>query len=391
MRWLSVVVPVGVFVIAVLVFASLNRDAGTHAEAAQTSSRLPVAVPGASTDRRIAVLQARVRAGVRPAPLAALGAAYLQKVRETGDAGYYPRADGVLHLALARNQRDADAVVGLGTLALARHDFRRALGLGQRARSLEPAAAGPFPVVVDALVELGRYHDAGRNLQELIDRKPGLPAYARVSYFRELHGDLAGAARAMSLAVSAGSGTPEGAAYVRTLLATLDFNRGRIAAARRGYRVALRAQPRYPAAEAGLARTDAVRGHLPRAIRALRRVVQRLPLPEHIVALGETELAAGRTRAAHADLAVVPVERRLLGARGVNTDVEFALFEADHGDPRVAVSLARRAFAAAPSVRAADALGWALGRRGARRKDRRGRAVHCDWAGASRSPSTTLA
>ena len=48
----------------------------------------------------------------------------------------------------------------------------------------------------------------------------------------------------------------------------------------------------------------------------------------------------------------------------MNTDVEFALYEADHGDPRRAVALARRAWAAAPSVRSADALGWALTRAG---------------------------
>ena len=45
---------------------------------------------------------------------------------------------------------------------------------------------------------------------------------------------------------------------------------------------------------------------------------------------------------------------------GVNADVELALFEADHGSPRRAVALGRRAWAAAPSVRSADALGWAL-------------------------------
>ena len=34
----------------------------------------------------------------------------------------------------------------------------------------------------------------------MIDLQPNLASYARVSYFRELHGDLAGASRAMRLA-----------------------------------------------------------------------------------------------------------------------------------------------------------------------------------------------
>jgi len=48
----------------------------------------------------------------------------------------------------------------------------------------------------------------------------------------------------------------------------------------------------------------------------------------------------------------------------VDTDVELAVFEADHGDPEQAVALARSGYAAAPSARAADALGWALTRAG---------------------------
>jgi tetratricopeptide (TPR) repeat protein len=115
---------------------------------------------------------------------------------------------------------------------------------------------------------------------------------------------------------------------------------------------------------AGLARVDAARGRLERAIRRLRRTVDRLPLPQYSVALGEAELAAGHRRAAHRDLGVVRAQERLLRAAGVDTDVDLALFEADHGSPRRAVALARGAWAQAPSVRSADALGWALSRAG---------------------------
>src|SRR5204863_1802063 len=89
-------------------------------------------------------------------------------------------------------------------------------------------------------------------------------------------------------------------------------------------------------------------------------VVERLPLPEYVIALGESEQAAGLHRRARSDLALVGAERRLLAANGVNTDTEIAVFEADHGSPARAVSLARKAWSRAPSVRSADALGWAL-------------------------------
>src|SRR3954451_17269109 len=265
---------------------------------------------------------------------------YLQRVRETGDASYYVRAEGVL-----RGVRRTPAVLTtLGTLALARHDFRGGLDYGLRARRLAPTTVKPLGVIVDAQVELGRYRDAGRTLQTMLDEKPNLSSYARVSYFRELHGDLDGAVRAMRLAVSAGGAAPENVAYVQTLLGQLELTRGRLGAASLAYEQALARFPRYPAAEAGLARVDAAAGRLHPAIRRLRSVVARLPLPEYVIALGETELAAGRPTRARRDLALVGAEEKLLAANGVNTDTELALFEADHGSPVRAVALARRAW-----------------------------------------------
>jgi Flp pilus assembly protein TadD len=100
------------------------------------------------------------------------------------------------------------------------------------------------------------------------------------------------------------------------------------------------------------------------AIRGYEDIMRRRPLPQYVIALGETQQAAGRRADARETFALVDVERRLLAANGVNTDVEIALFEADHGDRGRAVDLARRAWRAAPSVRSAAAVSWALTRSG---------------------------
>ncbi len=296
--------------------------------------------------------------------LVTLGSALLQKARETGDASYYRRADQALAKALANDAANAGAYTTRGALRLARHDFRGALRDGLRARRLAPDVVKPFAVVVDANVELGRYAAAGKALQRMIDLKPNLDAYARVSYFRELHGDLRGAREALSLALAAGGEAPENAAYVQTLQGNLELARGRRGAAATAYRAALARVPGYVPARAGLARVDAAAGRLDSAIRRLRAVVARLPLPEYVVLLGETELAAGRGAAARRTFDLVRVQQRLLAGAGFDTDVELALFEADHGDRARGVTLARAAWRSAPSVRSADALGWALTRAG---------------------------
>jgi tetratricopeptide (TPR) repeat protein len=320
--------------------------------------------PARSTDAEIAQLQGVVRAAPRDAaPRVQLAGAYLQKARETGDPAFYVRADGLLRAALARRPGDFDALVASAGLALSRHGFRRGLALARRARRARPAALAAYPALVDALVELGRFGVAERALQRLIDAKPALAGYARVSYVRELHGDLDGAAAAMRRAIAAGGPARESVAAVQALLGGLELARGQLGAAEAAQRTALAAVPRYPAAEAGLARLAAARGDLPGAIRRWRALAGRLPLPEYVIGLGEAQLAAGREAAARRALALVGAEQRLV-AGGVNVDAELAVFEADHGSPARALTLARRAWRAAPGLRAADARGWALTRSG---------------------------
>jgi tetratricopeptide (TPR) repeat protein len=355
---------VATFAVALPVAVLMTRDDGRPASTANPD--LPAAPrPSDSTDVRIAKLQATVRA----APLRAdgwtlLAGGYLQKVRETGDAGFYVRAQGAVDRALALRPGDPAALTQRSALELSRHNFRAGLADARRARAAAPMVDQPFGTLVDALVELGRYPQAGRALQEMVDRKPDLAAYARVSYYRELHGDLRGALSAMRAAVSAGGAVPEQDAYVRSLLGGLELQAGRIDAAVRDYRGALSAVRGYPAAEAGLAQTDVARGRLAPAIARLSRLIEQLPLPAYVIALGEAQSAAGRHAAAKRSFALVRAEVMLQRRAGVNADVELALFEADHGSPRRAVVLGRRAWAAAPSVRSADALGWALYRAG---------------------------
>ena len=309
--------------------------------------------------------QRTVRADPDSAPAyATLGDAYLQRARETGDPSFYSRADRAFGAGLRRDPRELGSLIGAGTLAGLRHDFREQLRLGLEAHRLAPDLARPLGVVADAEVELGRYGQAARAVQRLVDVKPGLPSYSRASYLRELSGDTAGAVEAMRLAVSAGGGSPENRAYVQALLGDLELQRGRLGAARAAYLGALRSVRTHPPALVGLARVQAASGNLAGAIAHLRRATGLLPLTTSLTLLADVELAAGRDRAAASNLAAARAERRLYRAAGTAPDAEAVLFEAQHGDPATAVRLGRQVWRAAPSVRSADALGWALARAG---------------------------
>jgi tetratricopeptide (TPR) repeat protein len=319
------------------------------------------APPGASTEQTIAATRAAIADEPGDAALrASLGDLYYQRGRETASAVWNERAHEAYEAALRLAPSDPQATLGLGTLALAKHDFAGGLRLGQEALRLDPESVRPYAAIVDGQVELGRYGDAARSLQRMVALKPNLASYSRISYYRELHGDLDGALEAMRLAVSAGGGAAENVAYVQTLLGNLEFQRGEVAAAERAYRTALARVPDYLPASAGLATVEAAEGDLGGAIARYERVVETSAVHEYHLLLLEARLAAGRTEAARSDIAAIRENQAIERRNGVNTDAELAIFEAEYGSRARAVALGRSAVRKAPSVSSADAYSWAL-------------------------------
>ena len=297
---------------------------------------------------------------------AALGLAALREARRSADPTWYPRAERALRRSLAlREEGNVDALVGMGVLALARHDFEEALQWGRRARAVSPFDAEARGVIGDALVELGRYRGAARAIQAMVDLRPGLSSYARVSYLRELTGDVAGATSAMRRAVRFAA-TPEDAAWTSTQLGDLYFGAGRLLQAKRAYRDGRAQDPGSVLPRIGLARVAAARGDLARAARMLASVARRYPAPETVMLLTEVQVAAGDQTGATESTALVRAMDRLARSAEVDTDLEMALFFADHGLDG-ALERARAAYRSRPNVAAADALAWALSEEGRHR------------------------
>ena len=316
---------------------------------------------GSTAERQVAALQERLRADGRDWQAASqLGAAYLQRARETGDPSYYGRAEAALKQALAEQPDDYATVSSLGALALARHQFADALTWGERARAINASRSYGFGVIGDALTELGRYDEAANAVQQMVDLRPDLASYSRVSYARELHGDIAGATEAMEAAVSAGLPGSENTEWVRVQLGNLLFMQGKLGAAEQRYAQSLAALPNYVPATVGLARVRAAQGRSAEAVTLLEQASTRMPLPEYVIALGELHESLGQMAEARQQYALVRATQQLFAANGVDTDMEIALFDADHGDAAAAATQARAAYARRPSVKGADTLAWAL-------------------------------
>jgi tetratricopeptide (TPR) repeat protein len=293
-----------------------------------------------------------------------LGFALLQRIRETADPTLYAPAERAFDLARGLDPGDALTLVGIGGLQLGKHQFAAALASGQKAVAMSPRLDTAHAVVVDALVELGRYDEAQAAADEMLGLTLDLTTLTRASYLAELHGHLPAALSAMRMAAKAPSLAPENIAFVDAQIGNLLVYTGDPVAAADAYRAALTLVPAHAPSVAGEARLAVGAGRLDDAIALFGRAADIVPLPEYVIALGEAQMAAGHADDATRSFKVARAEIQLFKSTGVVVDLDLALFEADHGDPAQALAFARTARAATPTVRADDALGWALHRLG---------------------------
>ncbi|HHW87114.1 MAG TPA: tetratricopeptide repeat protein [Chloroflexi bacterium] len=331
---------------------------------APPTPRTTALTPGSS--EAIAQIQARLqRAPTDANSYAQLGIAWLQKIRLTGDTSLYGRAQGAIERSLALDPQNADALTARGVLALALHDFAGALKWADRLLAENPYRAAAYGIRTDALVELGRYDEAVTALQKMVDMRPDTESYSRVSYLRELHGDVDGALAAMQMAVASAAPGTEPWLWALTHLGNLYRSQNALGQAESVYRQVLALQPDYAPALAGLAQVMAAQNNPQGAFTQLIPLAERLPLPEHLILLGELYAAQGDVANAQAQYDLVRVVQQLSATAGMAVDLEMATFEAVHGhNTSEALAQAEAAYATRPTIYAADTLSWSLYRNG---------------------------
>ena len=357
--------------IAILIVIASWRLAPAH-NSAQLSSLInsfafdPASRAGTSLDAEIQSLQSQLKSHPDDwSSYSQLGLAYLQKARETGDPTYYQKTEEALKTALSSQPDDYGTVSASGALALARHQFQTALELGERARQLYPDRAYAYGVIADAQIELGQYSEAVETLQTMVNLRPDMSSYSRISYIRELHGDIDGAMDMMQRAVDSGTPSLESTAWTRTQLANLYFNSGNVEQAQVEYLHTLNDRPGYVYALAGLARVRTAQGDSEEAIQLLNQAVSSMPMPEFVILLGDLYQTTGQHKAADQQYKLLATIEKIHRANGVDMDMEIALFKADHNqDLQETLALARQSFENRPSIHGADVLAWALYKNG---------------------------
>lgn len=312
-------------------------------------------------EKAIAAAQTRLaNAPGDPSAMAALASAYLVRVRETADPSYYTKAGELIDRAQRLVPNDADVLITAGSLALSRHEFPTALADGERAARVAPFRPAAYGVLTDALVELGRYDEAVAAAQRMVDLRPDLASLSRVSYLRELHGDIPGALDAMRRALKAGAPRGEATAFVEAQVGNLLFASGDLAGADHAYQSSTHRVDDYVYGLAGMARIRAARGDLAAAATLYAKAADRLPVPDVVMALGDTYAKMGDRVDAETQYALVGAIEKLLAASGVRVDADLALFDLDRDRASGgALAAARTEYAVRPSTPVEMILAWA--------------------------------
>lgn len=317
---------------------------------------------GLPTDARIALLQHELKADSKDRQLQLeLAAAFIQKQRETGDAGYLNRASTIVAGVLEDKTPLPKALRLRNEIEMNLHHFAKVAGYADAMLASDPSDAATVGVLGDALMELGDYDRAGETYKRMVSLGANLFSYNRLAYYQFVTGNPDAALSWMAQAIAAGSGSNENVAWCYSEMGDMLFKVGRIGDAEQAYRFSLSAFPGYHRAHAGLGRTSAGQGDLKTAIMNFVKAQSVVPLPEYagwletLYELNHDPAGVARQRA------VLDTTATLMAANGEKANRTLALILADDGRNLTrALDLARAEFEVRNDLYSWDALSWVL-------------------------------
>lgn len=222
----------------------------------------------------------------------AIGLAYLfiKEARVTGEHGhYYPAALTILNHMLTNKSLDNEnrftALAAKAGVQLSLHDFQAALVTAEKAISLNPYNAQIYGVLVDCHVELGQYQKAVAMADKMVAIRPDLRSYSRISYLREIHGDIEGAKQAMLMAIQAGYPGQEETAWAMHTYAEMLMRYEYNDEAKEVYESILKERPDYPFAIAGLGKLAVKNNEFSKAEVTLKDAIEVVPEVDFYITL----------------------------------------------------------------------------------------------------------
>lgn len=293
----------------------------------------------------------------------ALAIAYIHAARETGDFSLNSKAEAALDRALEIEPENLNSQKLKTSLMLTFHRFSEALEAARKLQAKSRQDAFLYGALTDANVELGNYKEAIDAAQNMVDLRPNMESYARVSYVRSLHGDAKGAIDAMQFAAKiADPIDKESQAWCLVHLGDEYFKIGNYVEAENQYDTALKVLPNYHFALAGKGRARAAQNDFEAAVNFLTESNNRVPNTENVILLGDFYTKIGKQDEAKKQYELAQFIEQQFG----NIDQRrLALLWADQ-DTKLdeALAIAAREHEARKDIFTADIYAWCLYKKG---------------------------
>ena len=225
------------------------------------------------------ILQADPQDGEAKLNLAEL---FIKEARVTGEHGhYYPAALKMTNEILTSKGVDStiqyQALVSKAGVQLSLHEFQKALVTAESAIRINSSNAQIHGVMVDCLVELGRYDEAIKEADKMNSLKPDIRSYSRIAYLREINGDVDGAIQALRLAIKSGYPGNEETAWAMQTLGDLYVLYDDLDKAEKIYNEILEMRENYPFAVGGLGEIAFQKGNLKEAEEKIHEAIAIIP------------------------------------------------------------------------------------------------------------------
>jgi tetratricopeptide (TPR) repeat protein len=284
---------------------------------------------------------------------------FIQEARVTGEhPHYYPAALQCLEALLVQNfdekniqEKDLKfrALSAKASVELSQHEFAKALVTGEEAVKINPYNSGIYGVLTDANVELGNYAKAVEMADKMVSIKPDLRSYSRVSYLREIHGDVPGAIEALTMAANAGAPGADNTSWCMVTLGNLFLQYDKITEAEQTFMATLEARPDYPFAINGLAEVEIARKNYTDAEKLLERAKAIIPEVSFYENLAVVYRETNRKDEFERTINEVIEMMNDDATHGHNMDLEFAhVYHDFFKNPQKALEYAQKEFKARP-------------------------------------------
>ncbi len=333
-----------------------------------------------ATDRIIAQYQSRVATAPNVSAYDGLGAAYLQKGRDTSDLTYFDLAEKSLlkslELTSSWDVAAASPLTHLAAVCMAEHRFADAAAYAKQAIAAGAGDLAPFALLGDAYTDMGEY-DKAQSAYSKLQLQGQAPEQirgmtymydTRISYLKMLRGDDAGAIRLMQQAVMLALEDrmpKENIAWTYYQLGEDYFHSGDLENAAKAYQESLARYPSYYRGLGGLAKVRVAQLNYKEGIELYQQAIATIPLIEYVVALADVYEKVGRTQDAGQQQKLMEFIAHVnpLSQRAYNR--ELAGFYADHNEKSSeAVSLAKAELENRNDVFTRDVYAWCLYKNG---------------------------